>query len=173
MKTYRWISLIVGVLLLIFSFTLLSNPVSGLVAAAVFLGIIFLMHGIGEISMYFSLPHDDRSAWLLISGLVSFIFGVWTLTAQGTASLVVTLPFILATWVLFFGVLRIVASISLRAFSPQLSTVSLVLGIIGVVLGFILLHHPTIGDFIISSVVFAIFICQGIGSITNFFLFKK
>lgn len=173
MKAYRWISLIVGILLVIFSFMLFSNPVSGLVAAAVFLGVVFLIHGIGEISMYFSLPHDDRSAWLLIGGLVSFIFGVWTLTAQGTVSLAIALPFILATWILFFGVLRIVASISLRALSPQLSTINLILGIIGVVLGFILLHHPAVGDFIIYGVIFAIFICQGIGSIVNFFWLKK
>ena len=60
-KTYRWFSLVCGILLVIFSFMLFSNPVSGLITVAVFLGIALLIHGFGELSMYFSLPHGAKS----------------------------------------------------------------------------------------------------------------
>ncbi|WP_288875179.1 DUF308 domain-containing protein [uncultured Fusobacterium sp.] len=171
-KAYRWFSLVCGILLIIFSFMLFSNPVSGLITVAVFLGIALLIHGFGELSMYFSLPHGAKSGWLLAGGLVSIIFGFWILTAQGTLSISVALPFILGAWILFTGILKIVSCITLREFSKQLTTINLILGIIGIVLGIILLHHPAIGSVIISVVVFVIFLVQGIGCIANFFWCK-
>ncbi|MBR8701430.1 hypothetical protein IX317_001328 [Fusobacterium sp. DD29] len=172
-KTYRWISLLSGVLLVIFSFMMLGNPASGLIAVSIFLGIAFVVHGFGELSMYFTLPHDVKSAWLLVGGLISAIFGLWILTAQGTVSLSIALPFILASWIMFFGILRIVASMSLRAFSIHLSNVNIVLGILGIVLGVVMLNHPAIGSSIITIVIFLIFFCQGIGSIANFLWCSK
>ena len=171
-KTYRWFSLVCGILLIIFSFMLFSNPVSGLITVAVFLGIALLIHGFGELSMYFSLPHGAKSGWLLAGGLVSVIFGFWILTAQGTLSISIALPFILGAWILFTGVLKVVSCITLREFSKQLSTINLILGIIAIVLGILLLHHPSIGSVIISVVVFVIFLVQGIGCIANFFWCK-
>ena len=171
-KTYRWFSLVAGVALIIFSFLLFTNPVSGLVAVAAFLGIALLIHGFGELSMYFTLRHDIKSVWLLVAGLISVIFGLWTLTARGTIAITIALPFIIATWILFSGILRIVSSMTMRAFCPQLATVNIVLGILGIILGIIMLHHPSIGSAIITTVVFIIFFIQGVGCIANFFWYK-
>ena len=171
--TYRWLSLISGVALIMFSFLMLKNPASGLVAVSVFLGIAFAIHGFGELAMYFTLPHDIKSSWLLVGGLLSLIFGLWILTARGTVSLSVALPFILASWILFFGILRVVASMSLRVFSKQLSNINIVLGLLGIVLGVVLFNHPTIGSRIISIVIFLIFFCQGIGSVSNFLWYSN
>ncbi|WP_410207297.1 HdeD family acid-resistance protein [Fusobacterium sp.] len=171
-RTYRWFSLVAGVILVIFSFMLFTNPVSSLVTVAALIGIALLIHGFGDFSMYFSLPHDIKSVWLLVGGLISVIFGLWTLTAWGTLSIAVALPFILATWILFSGILRIVSSLSLKDFSPKLAMINVILGIIAIILGIIMLHHPSIGNAIITTVVFVIFFIQGIGCIANFFWYK-
>lgn len=172
-KTYRWISLLSGILLVIFSFMMLKNPASGLIAVSIFLGIAFVVHGLGELSIYFTLSHDLKSAWLLVGGLISTVFGLWILTAQGTVSLSIALPFIIGTWIMFFGILRIVASMSLRIFSPHLSNLNIILGIFGIILGIVMLNHPIIGSTIITIVIFLIFFCQGIGSIANFIWYSN
>ena len=60
------------------------------------------MHGIGEISIYFSVEKDAKHSWLLVGGLISLIFGIWTLSVQGTLSMALALPLVIATWIIFF-----------------------------------------------------------------------
>lgn len=172
-KGYRYLSLISGILLVIFSFMILQERGEGILTLAVFIGIGFIMHGIGEISIYFSVEKDAKHSWLLVGGLISLIFGIWTLSVQGTLSMALALPLVIATWIIFFGVMRVISWIQLKKYSNSLSSMNLILGFVGIILGAILLRRPDITDVLISMVLFIVFLVQGIASIGNFFLYRQ
>ena len=106
-------------------------------------------------------------------GLISLIFGIWTLSVQGTLSMALALPLVIATWIIFFGVMRVISWIQLKKYSNPLSSMNLILGFVGIILGAILLRRPDITDVLISMVLFIVFLVQGIASIGNFFLYRQ
>lgn len=171
-KTYRWLSLISGIILIAFSFMLLTYKGEGVLTLSVFIAIGFIMHGIGDMSIYFSTDKGARHGWLMVGGIVSLIFGMWTLTIPGTIGMAIALPLVIATWIIFYGVLRIVSWVHLKEWSSAAGNMNLIMGLIGIILGFVLLRKPEVTDFLISIVLFIVFIVEGVASIGNFFLYK-
>lgn len=172
-KSYRYLSLIAGIFLVAFSFMMLQERGEGILTLAVFIGIAFIFHGVGEISMYFGTSNTNKHGWLLVGGIISLIFGMWTLSVPGTIGMALALPLVIATWIIFFGVLRIVAGFHLKKEVGAGANMNLLIGLISVILGFVLLRRPDITDFVVTIILFIIFLVQGIGSIGNFFLYKQ
>ena len=167
LKSMKWLMLISGILVVILGITMLFTPLSNLVALAIFIGISMLISGISEIMSFCGEEKGHRSGWMLVSGILSTLFGIWTMFGRGTEALVAILPFIFAVWVMSSGITRIVGSVSLKSEGSSLWGWMLAFGILGTVFGFLLLFSPVLSGMIVSYAL-AFMLISGISEIISF-----
>lgn len=165
----KWLMLVSGLLIAILGITMLFTPLENLITLAVFIGISMLISGISEIVNFFSEDKDYRSGWLLTSGILSTLFGLWTVIGSGTSALVSLMPFIFAVWVMSSGILRIVGSITLKDVGEKQWGWLLAFGILGTILGFILLFSPLLSAVIVAYTIAFMLISHGLNDIVIFF----
>lgn len=172
-KSMQWLLLISGILITILGITMLFTPLESLVTLAIFIGISMLISGVSEIVSFCGEEKEHRSGWLLASGILSALFGIWTIFGSGTEALAAFLPFIFAVWVLSSSIIRIVGSITLKSEGFSLWGWLLAFGILGTLFGFILLFSPILSGIVISVSIALILISHGIDNIIIFFRVKK
>jgi len=173
LKSMQWLLLISGILIAILGITMLFTPLENLVTLAIFIGILMLISGISEIASFCSEEKGHRSGWMLASGILSILFGIWTIFGRGSNVLVALLPFIFAVWVLSSSITRIVGSISLKSEGSSIWGWLLAFGIVGTIFGFILLFSPVLSGVLISISIAMILISHGVDNILIFFRIKK
>ncbi len=174
MKAFRWFVLVAGVLLMIVGMLMMFTPIANLMTMAFFISIAILLSGISEIIHWFHSPKGQRTAWMLMSGLLSTLLGLWIIIGQGTiANIAVILPFMFAFWVMFGGVIRTVGSITMKNQGESRWKWVMASGIIGILYGFLLLNHPLFAAGMLSFMIALLFFYQGINSIIIFFALKR
>ena len=173
LKSMKWLMLISGILVVILGITMLFTPLSNLVALAIFIGISMLISGISEIVSFCGEEKGHRSVWMLVSGILSTLFGIWTMFGRGTEALVAFLPFIFAVWVMSSGITRIVGAVSLKSEGSSLWGWMLAFGILGTVFGFLLLFSPVLSGMMISYALAFMLISHGVNNIIIFFHMNK
>lgn len=172
-KSMRWLLFISGILVLILGITMLFTTLKNLVTLAIFIGISMLISGISEIISFCGEEKGHRSEWMLASGILSVLFGIWAIFGRGTEALVAFMPIIFAVWVLSSGIMRMIGSVSLKSEGYSLWGWLLAFGILGTVFGFLLLFSPILSGTIISVSLALILISHGIDNIILFFRIKK
>ena len=70
-----WLSVLLGVLSVIVGLLVLYNPVVGAISLTWVMGAWFIVGGIFELAMGFSIPAGR--AWLILVGIVNIALGVW------------------------------------------------------------------------------------------------
>jgi uncharacterized membrane protein HdeD (DUF308 family) len=70
-----WLSVLLGVLSIIVGLLVLYNPVVGAVSLTWVMGAWFIVGGIFELAMGFSIPAGR--GWLILVGIVNVVLGVW------------------------------------------------------------------------------------------------
>ena len=170
----RWLSLVVGALMIILGVWMLLTPAAAIITVTMFISLGLLIFGISEIYMFRSRHYGEHSGWVLASGIISTLLGIWLFFfPSGQAGMLVVLPFLLAFWVMSAGVARVAGAFSLK----QLGTASwgwvLALGIIGVLLGFLLMFNPIISMLTIAALIGFAFIWNGIATIAMYGCMKR
>ncbi|MDR1203177.1 MAG: DUF308 domain-containing protein [Tannerellaceae bacterium] len=115
---YWWLSLVLGVLFIIFAIWLLMNPLTSYAALSILFSAFMLINGMFEIA--FAISNKDSISswgWYLAGGIVDLLIGV-ILIASPELSMAV-LPFILAFWLMFRGVSGIGNTIDLRRYGAR------------------------------------------------------
>ena len=157
MMTRKAISVILGVLLISAGVYCFFTPVETSTVIPFVLGIVMIGDGIGRIATWFDIRDIVRqSAWVLVSAVVSLIFGLM-LVLSPVLQMSVGVFVILLTgwWILALGIIRIVHAFHLLklkkesdgfGFSEMLGSnwwIALILGalltglgVIGVLIGF-------------------------------------
>lgn len=172
-KTINWLMLISGVLIAILGITMLFTPLQNLVTLAVFIGIAMLISGISEIASFCGEEKGYRSGWMLASGIITSLFGVWTMFGRGSLTLAAIIPFVFAVWVMTSSIMHIVGSTALKAEGFGGWGWILTFGIIGAVLGFLLLFSPLLSGFVVSFSIAFMLISYGIDNIILFFRMRS
>ena len=86
-STGFWASLLVGVLYLLVGIWLAFFPLAGVFGLTVLVAITFLLEGMLKLNMAFKLRPNDGWAWMLLSGLVAIIAGLYLIIGlPGTAT---------------------------------------------------------------------------------------
>lgn len=173
MKTLRWLTLIGGILLIILGCLTFGFPEENLLAISLFICLAVLVYGIFEIAAYFSFPKPFRSAWLLVSGLLSVILGAWMLLSGDFAAITAFLPYLFAFWLIAYGVMQAVGAIDMKNWDAHGWGWSLALGVIGAILGFVLMLSPIISALALSYALAFTFIFRGIADIIFFFTTRR
>lgn len=148
-------TLIFGILMILGGIYALFNPLSALIAVALYLGIIFIAMGIGYLSTY----RMVKSGSILALGIIDILVGILFVMNLGITA--ATLPFILALWALFAGIIQIMLSIQFKNENIPTWSWRMGTGILGIVFGLLMLIYPMLGALAITALIGASLIIFG------------
>ncbi len=162
LKGIKWMSLAIGVLLIITGVIFYMNPMETLVSLSYWLVAIFIATGIMRIVRYFVSDIFKHGSFLII-GIVEVLLGILMIYTQPVTAL--TLAVFIGFWQLFTGVSEIATSLDLKNLDFPRWWIGAVSGVLGIILGFMLIKNPGLSRILIS--VYAII--YGITFISTFF----
>lgn len=172
LKQFRWFLLVTGILILLLGLFMFTTPLENLVAVAIFIALAMLLSGISEIVCFFSEDKTGRSTWLLASGILSMLFGMWVLFGSGMPAMVVALPLIFAIWILTGGIMRSIGAFKLKEVGVGSWWIILIIGLLSAVLGFILMFSPVMSAFVAAYTLAFIITLHGLNNIFIFFTLR-
>lgn len=164
-----WGSLLLGILLIITSLIAFKNPASSLLTIVVIFAVFAIVKGILEICIRNRMKNltGFKIYVPIIVGILDIVVGVYLLFNLDVG--LVTLPFIFAIWFLldsFFGLFTL-------DFAKSISTgyfwFSLIVNILGIVLGVMLMFDPITSALTLSFLVGFYFMLFGILNIVYAF----
>lgn len=173
MKAMRWLLLLSGILVTILGVYMVFTPLENLVGLALYIGITMLISGISEVASYFGEEKENRTGWVLASGILTTLFGMWAICGRGIVTMTVVLPFMFAMWIMMSGIMRIVAAFSYKSIGVKSWGWVLAMGILSTIFGFVLMFSPMMSAMIVAYMIASMFIVHGINSILLFFNIKK
>lgn len=163
---FGWMELIIGILLIVLGIFTFLRPGSVLTGAVLVYGVFALITGIADIVFYVKMERHTGFGPVvaLVSGILSVIAGLLVMVYPGAAAWALTIFFPL--WFIMhcisrlthLGIIRYVAGNGYYYFS-------LVLNIIGLVLGFLMLLQPALAFLSMGFVIGAYLILLGIDSL--------
>ena len=115
LSKYNWMSLITGVLLVVISLYLFSNPEVPLAILGSTFAIVILLAGVFELVRYFGAPKSVRNVWELF-GAVGMI--AWSLILLNSTDSTQILPIFMGTCLLIWGGARIYAALMVKTVIP-------------------------------------------------------
>jgi len=173
LKSVKWMLLVSGLLIVVLGVIMFFTPWANLVALAIFIGIMMLIAGISEIASFFQAAKGHRSGMILVGGILSTLFGVWTVFGHGDVALAIVLPTIFAAWVMVSGITRVAGAMALKSKGSSMWIGMVLLGVVEAVLGFVLLFHPLLAAIVASYTLAFMLISYGINDIMLFFEINK
>ncbi|MDR1160974.1 MAG: DUF308 domain-containing protein [Tannerellaceae bacterium] len=169
---YWWLSLVLGVLFIIFGIWLLMSPLTSYVALSILFSVSMFISGILEIA--FAISNKDNISswgWYLAGGIIDLIIGVILIGSPGLSMAI--LPFILAFWLMFRGVSGIGNTIDLRRYGARNWGWYLVLAILAILCSFVIIWMPAAGALSFVFIAAYAFVIFGIFRIAVAFELKK
>lgn len=167
-----YLSLIVGVLFLLFGFWILKTPLESYVTLALLFGVVFLVNGIFEIIFSISNRKEiDNWGWILAGGIIDLLFGIVLASNVGLSMAV--LPFYVGFMLLFRSVAAIGYAFDLKGFGIRDWYWLLLLGILGLLFSFIMIWNPVFGGMTIIIWTALAFITYGIFRIILAFKLRR
>jgi len=173
LKSVKWMLLVSGLLIVALGVIMFFTPWANLVALAIFIGIMMLIAGVSEIAAFFHAEKGHRSGMILVGGILSAWFGIWTVFGRGDVALAVVLPTIFAAWVMLSGFTRGAGAMALKSKGSSVWIWMLLLGIVEAALGFVLLFHPLLAAIVASYTLAFMLITYGMNDIVLFFEINK
>ncbi len=172
MNNTKYFSLIVGIIFLILGVYILVNPVGNMITLSVLFSIVMLLAGISEIVGYFN--SNRRELWYLLNGVITVILAIWLLSADDVSKATL-IPNLLALWIFCSGIARLIDGLALKKTLQRETNLTkrlVTFGITGIVLGIILWIVPGIVATLLTILIAAIFIFQGILFISTYMVIK-
>jgi uncharacterized membrane protein HdeD (DUF308 family) len=169
---YWWLSLVLGILFIIFGIWLLMNPLVSYAALSILFSAFMLISGMFEIA--FAISNKNRMSswgWYLTGGIIDLIIGIILITTPGLSMAV--LPFILAFWLMFRGVSGIGNTIDLQRYGARNWGWYLFIAILAILCSIGILWMPEAGALSFVFIAAYAFIVFGIFRIMVSFELKK
>ncbi len=80
-----WLSILLGILTVLVGVLIIYNPVVGAISLTWLMGAWFLVGGIFELALAFSIPAGR--GWLILVGIVNIVLGAWVVMLKSSAGL--------------------------------------------------------------------------------------
>lgn len=166
---FDWYSLLLGILFIFASLASFQDPASNLVALVVVFGVFAIIKGIFELFLRKKVREfTGFSATMpIIVGIFDIVVGVFLLF--NISSGVAALPFVFAIWFLVDSFVALFSSSALKEISTGYYWFSIIINILGIVVGFMLLFNPLSSALTLSFLVGFYFMMFGIAEITYAF----
>lgn len=166
----KWFPLVGGSLSIIYAFFLFAHPLTSVATIAWIIALVIFISGISRFLEYFG-HRETRSLWQLIQSLFSIIIG-FILLISSVFSLTIAFMTVIAYWVLFSGILRLLTGLQLRKLGFSRSSFHVYSAVITIIFGIILLGTPLFSASIIGILVAMIFLMIGLALLSIFFSFN-
>lgn len=141
-----WLSLLVGLLFIVFAIYLMFVPLASYVALSILFSVTMFVSGIFEIAFAFTNKKNISSwGWYLAGGIIDFILGIFLMASPGLSMEV--LPFILAFWLMFRGFSAIGYSTDLKRYGTRNWGWYMVFGILAILCSIGIIWQPAAGVF--------------------------
>lgn len=166
----RWLSLFIGILLIIGGGLHLFNPIEGTIAVVKLFSIILILIGIIRIIRYFS-SYVFKTGSFLIGGILDIVLG--TIMYRNLETSALAFGILIGFWILFNGIIEIAAAIDFKKLDIKRWWLALITGIIGVVFGFLLINNPLFSAIYLNTIIALYLFISGISFISTFFVLSK
>lgn len=163
---FGWLELIIGILLILLGVLAFVRPNAALTGLVFVYGIAAIVMGIADIILYIQVERYTGfvSYLSLISGILSVMSGIMLLVYPGTGMVVLTVLF--PIWFIAHCISRLVHINHIRYVAGKgIYYFSLVVNIIGLILGFMMFLRPLFTLTVISYLAGAYLILLGIDAI--------
>ncbi len=154
-----WISLVLGVLFVIFGIWMLFTPFESYVAMSILFSILMFVSGRMEISIAATNKMLPDRGWYITSGVLDILIGMFLMFMPQAA--VVFFVYFVAVWLIFKGAAAIGYAMNLNRLGVN-SWGLLVLGIVVILLSFWFCLSPLSGVIFIATLMSMAFIGYGI-----------
>ncbi len=136
-----WVSLIKGVILIIFGVWLLKSPVENLTKLSFAFGVLTLIGGLFEIGLAFRSSKTNES-WNrgLTSGIIDLLLGAFLMANPSFILLLITI--LVSIWLIFRGILSVRYALILKNNQNENWILGLIFGVLLIVIGVIFVWHP-------------------------------
>ncbi len=155
--------LIIGVLLILCGIYVILNPITALLASAMFIGLVFIVLGAGYLMVF----RERDSYWMLALGILDLIIGVLFLGNLGITA--VSMPVIFGLWILFNGITEIVMGLEMKRNSDPNWQILFWGGIGGIIFSLLIFAYPVVGTFMITALIGIYLIVYGLLEIIRYF----
>ena len=167
-----YLPLIVGILLVVLGFYVLSTPASSYLALSLIFSISFLFSGVMEIIFSLSNKNEIEGwGWYLTGGILNALFGL--LLLSNPAISLATLPFVIGFFVMFKSVQYLSFSLDLKQYGVKNWGWILFFSILGIIFSFILVWNPVFAGLTIVIWTGMAIISSGFASCVLAFQLKK
>ena len=153
--------LVAGIIMAIMGVYVWFNPVATMVALALYLGIVFIVVGIGYVMASFRFD----SGWDLFVGVLDILVGVIFVGNLGVTA--ASLPLIFALWCLAVGAIQVVVAYRFKKAALNWKW-TLAAGILGIVFAFLILTYPALGVITITALMGAYILLYGVLEIAEY-----
>ncbi|MEJ7420746.1 hypothetical protein HMPREF3265_07805 [Staphylococcus sp. HMSC62B09] len=154
----KWSSLIMGTLLLIVAVIIFSYPVKNFYTLTWLIGLLILINGVIQLLFRRAARAiaGSGSGLIVVIGIIDFIFGLLVIFNVGASS--TFFIFMFAAWFIVSSV------IGLMTISKQnrLKGLSIIVNVLGLLLGIILLFNPMMGMILVSTMIAITFAILGV-----------
>ncbi len=155
-----------GVIMVLLGVYVWFNPLTSLLALALYLGVAFIIIG----GVYIAASFSFESGWYLFVGILDIFVGL--ILAANLGITAETLPIVFALWCLAVGVVQVVVAYRLRkegfSWSGAFSA-----GLIGIIFAFLILAYPMLGTITITTLMGAYILLYGVVEILEYNFIKK
>lgn len=158
--------LVIGILMIALGIYTWFHPVATLIALALYLGVVFIVVGLGYLILAF---HID-SGWYLALGLLDVLVGILFVSNLGVTA--ESLPIIFALWTLFVGVLQVSEAFYRKRIDYPWG-LELISGFIGILFSMLIMTNPMIGAITITILMGSYIILYGILGLLEYSYIKK
>ena len=166
---FQWGPFILGILSLILSFLAFNHPMVSILSVAFFFAVGAILKGIYELLFRRALRQfvNYNSTLLIIIGIVDLLIGVFFLfSLSGT---ILALPYLFAFWLIFDSIGTLLTARPIRNFSNTQFWFTILVGVLGIIIGFLLLSNPFSTYVAIATLVGVYFMLYGILNIVYAF----
>jgi len=169
---YWYLPLILGIVFILLGIWIFITPVASYLTLAVLFAFTFLISGLMEVIYAISnRKHLQSWGWYLISGIIGLVFGILLLSRPEFS--LITLGLFVGFGVLFYSFIALGRSLALRKYKIEDWGFSMVMSIIGLILGLLMVWNPLFGGFTIVIYTAFSFITLGIFNIYLSFMLKR
>ncbi|WP_396139247.1 HdeD family acid-resistance protein [Enterococcus asini] len=170
-KSFDWGSLLLGVLFVITAVMSFRRPLANLLTIVMVYAIFSFIKGIYEI--FFRSRLEELTGYQgklpIVLGVIDIIIGIFLLFNTGAG--VIALPFIFAIWFIIDSVFNLFNLEAARKFKTWYFWFSLIINVLGVILGIYLFLNPLSSALTLSFLIGCYFMMFGIKHII--FAFSK
>lgn len=169
---YWWLSLLLGILFIIFSIYLMFTPLASYIALSILFSVAMFVSGIFEIAFSISNKNNISSwGWYLAGGIIDLILGIFLMANPGLSMGV--LPFVLAFWLMFRGFSATGYAMDLKRYGTRSWGWYLAFGILAILCSIAIIWQPAFGAFTLVYMVAYALLIIGIFRIMVAFELRK